>query len=164
MPVLCFAAIGFAGPPLSARYRDSHVLAAALRRHGGRSGGAGGRTGSFWLFLAGTVLAMVGGALGNVLLPSLVKRYFPQPHRPARRRVQHRHGDRRRPWSRSSTAPIAAAVGADGWRWALGIWAVPALLAALPWLAVPARPGASRADARRRPDARPACTAGWPWP
>src|SRR3954467_10245738 len=30
MPVLCFAAIGFAGPPLSARFRDSRVLAGAL--------------------------------------------------------------------------------------------------------------------------------------
>jgi CP family cyanate transporter-like MFS transporter len=35
-------------------------------------------------------------------------------------------------------------VGADGWRWALGIWAVLALVAALPWLAVPARPGRPR--------------------
>ena len=30
MPVLCFAVIGFAGPALSARYRDAHVLAGAL--------------------------------------------------------------------------------------------------------------------------------------
>src|SRR3954471_12743087 len=30
LPVLCFAVLGFAGPPLSARYRDSHVLAGAL--------------------------------------------------------------------------------------------------------------------------------------
>ena len=30
MPVLCFAAIGFAGPGLSARFRDSHVLSGAL--------------------------------------------------------------------------------------------------------------------------------------
>ena len=43
-----------------------------------------------------------------------------------------------------ATAPIAAAVGADGWRWALGIWAVFALLAAVPWLFVRATPGASR--------------------
>ena len=76
MPVLCFAAIGFAGPPLSARFRDSHVLAGALLA---MAAGLVLRAvaGSFWLFLVGTVLAMVGGALGNVLLPSLVKRYFP---------------------------------------------------------------------------------------
>ena len=30
MPLICFALIGFAGPPLAARFRDGHVLAAAL--------------------------------------------------------------------------------------------------------------------------------------
>jgi MFS family permease len=76
MPVLCFAAIGFAGPGLSARFRDSHVLSGALAT---MAAGLVVRAvaPTFWLFLLGTVLAMVGGALGNVLLPSLVKRYFP---------------------------------------------------------------------------------------
>jgi CP family cyanate transporter-like MFS transporter len=143
MPVLCFAAIGFAGPSLSARFRDSHVLAGALLA---MAAGLLLRAvaGSFWLFLAGTAGAMVGGALGNVLLPSLVKRYFPT-----------RTGLLVGAYSAAmaaggavaavSTAPIAAAAGPDGWRWALGVWAVPALLAALPWLVVPARTGSSRA-------------------
>jgi MFS transporter, CP family, cyanate transporter len=142
MPVLCFAAIGFAGPALSARFRDSHVLAGALLA---MSAGVVLRAaaGSFWLFLTGTALAMVGGALGNVLLPSLVKRYFP-----------HRTGALIGAYSTAmsagatiaavSTAPIAAAVGEDGWRWGLGVWAVAALLAAVPWLAVPPRAGSSR--------------------
>jgi CP family cyanate transporter-like MFS transporter len=143
MPVICFAAIGFAGPGLSARYRDSHVLGAALAV---MSVGLVVRAvaPAFWLFLLGTVLAMVGGALGNVLLPSLVKRHFP-----------HRTGLMVGAYSTAmaigatvaavSTAPIAAAVGTDdGWRWALGIWAVFALLSAIPWLFVPANPGASR--------------------
>ncbi|MGY1632730.1 MFS transporter [Geodermatophilus sp. SYSU D01186] len=146
MPVLCFAAIGFAGPPLAARFRDGHVLAGALLA---MAAGLVVRAlaGTFWLFLVGTVLAMVGGALGNVLLPSLVKRYFPS-----------RTGLLVGAYSMSmaaggaiasiSAAPIAAAAGPDGWRWALGWWAVLALLAALPWLAVPARPGASRDAAR----------------
>src|SRR3712207_8808567 len=92
--------------------------------------------GSFAVFLLGTVLAMVGGALGNVLLPSLVKRYFPS-----------RTGLLVGAYSTAmaigatvaavSTAPIAAAAGSDGWRWAVGVWAVAALLAALAWLAVP---------------------------
>jgi CP family cyanate transporter-like MFS transporter len=98
----------------------------------------------FALFVAGSVLAMAGGALGNVLLPSLVKRHFP-----------HRTGLLVGTYSFALglggafasviTQPIAAAVGEDGWRWALAVWAVPALLAALTWLAVPATPGASRA-------------------
>ena len=143
MPVLCFAVLGFAGPPLSARYRDSHVLAGALLA---MAAGLVLRAvaGAFWLFLAGTALAMVGGALGNVLLPGLVKRHFPG-----------RTGLMVGAYGTAmavggavaavSTAPIAAAAGADGWRWALGIWAVPALVAALPWLAVPAASAASRA-------------------
>ena len=142
MPVICFAAIGFAGPGLSARYRDSHVLSAALAT---MAVGLVVRAvaPAFWVFLLGTVLAMVGGALGNVLLPSLVKRYFP-----------HRTGLMVGAYSTAmavgatvaavSTAPIAAAAGTDGWRWALGIWAIFALLAAIPWLFVPANPGASR--------------------
>jgi MFS transporter, CP family, cyanate transporter len=142
MPVLCFSAIGFAGPGLSARFRDSHVLSGALVT---MAAGLVVRAvaPAFWLFLLGTVLAMVGGALGNVLLPSLVKRYFPG-----------RTGLMVGAYSTAmsvgatvaavSTAPIAAAVGADGWRWALGIWAVFALLAAVPWLFVRATPGASR--------------------
>jgi CP family cyanate transporter-like MFS transporter len=143
MPVLCFAAIGFAGPALSARFRDSFVLSGALVA---MSVGLVVRATApvFWVFLVGTAMAMVGGALGNVLLPSLVKRYFPS-----------RTGLLVGAYSTAmsigatvaavSTAPIAAAVGADGWRWALGVWTVPALLAALPWLAVPARKGVSRA-------------------
>jgi CP family cyanate transporter-like MFS transporter len=103
--------------------------------------------GSFWLFVLGTVVAMVGGALGNVLLPGLVKRYFPD-----------RTGLLVGAYGTSmavggalasgATAGIAERVGADGWRWGLGVWAVLALVAALPWLAVPARPGDSRSAHR----------------
>jgi MFS transporter, CP family, cyanate transporter len=142
LPLLCFAAIGFAGPPLSARYRDSSVLAGALVAMA-----AGlllrAAAGTFVLFVLGTVLAMVGGALGNVLLPGLVKRYFP-----------HRAGLLVGAYTSALTAggaiaavtaaPIADAVGPGGWRWALGVWAGLALVAALPWLFVPARPGAGR--------------------
>ncbi|CCH90561.1 Cyanate permease [Modestobacter italicus] len=147
MPLLCFAVIGFAGPPLAARYRDGHVLAAALIV---MTAGLLVRVAvpAVAFFLVGTVLTMVGGALGNVLLPSLVKKWFPD-----------RTGLLVGAYSTSlavggavaavSTAPIAEAVGADGWRWALGIWAVFAFLAALPWLLVPRHPGAG--SSARRP-------------
>jgi CP family cyanate transporter-like MFS transporter len=142
LPVLCFAALGFAGPPLAARFRDGHVLAAAMVA---MALGLVGRAaaGSFTVFVLGTVAAMAGGALGNVLLPGLVKRYFP-----------HRTGALVSAYSTAmaiggalaagSTAAIAEQVGDGGWRWALGIWAAFALVAALPWLFVPARPGSSR--------------------
>ena len=144
LPVLCFAALGFAGPPLSARFRDSHVLAGALFT---MAAGLVLRSvaESFALFVLGTVMAMTGGALGNVLLPGLVKRYFPD-----------RTGLLVGAYSTAlsvgaavasvATQPIADAVGAGGWRWALGVWAAVALLAALPWLLIPPAPGASRAS------------------
>lgn len=140
VPVLCFALIGFTGPALSARYRDAHVLAGALIA---MAAGLALRSaaGGFPLFLVGTALAMVGGALGNVLLPSLVKRYFPS-----------RTGALVGAYSTAmgvgatlgavGSQPVAEATG--GWRWALVVWAVPAIVAAAAWLAVPASPGVSR--------------------
>ncbi|WP_249933092.1 MFS transporter [Blastococcus sp. CCUG 61487] len=140
MPVLCFALIGFTAPALSARYRDAHVLAGALLAMAAglalRSAAAG-----FPLFLAGTALAMVGGALGNVLLPSLVKRYFPT-----------RTGALVGAYSTAmglggalaavGSQPLAEATGS--WRWALVVWAVPAVVAAAVWLSLPTSSGASR--------------------
>jgi CP family cyanate transporter-like MFS transporter len=142
LPVICFAVIGFSGPMLTARFRDGHVLAGALLA---MAAGLVLRAvaGAFWLFVAGTVLAMVGGALGNVLLPSLVKRYFPT-------RTGLLVGAYGTAMSAGgavasvTAAPIARAAGDAGWRWTLAIWAVPALLAALPWLAVRPRSGTSR--------------------
>jgi MFS transporter, CP family, cyanate transporter len=155
MPVICFALIGFAGPPLSARFRDSHVLAGALAA---MAGGLvlRGLAPAFGVFLLGTVLAMVGGALGNVLLPGLVKKYFP-------RRTGLLVGAYSTALSCGgavaavAAAPIAGSLGDAGWRWALGVWAVMALLAALPWLAVKASPGAGaghRSGVRMRAFAR----------
>ena len=78
LPVLCFAALGFAGPaavgPLPGTRTCSAgamaTMAAGLVLPRGRRLPSG-------CSCVGTVLAMTGGALGNVLLPSLVKRYFP---------------------------------------------------------------------------------------
>jgi CP family cyanate transporter-like MFS transporter len=40
-----------------------------------------------------------------------------------------------------AAAPIASAAGDDGWRWAIGVWALLAVVSALPWLGVPAAAG-----------------------
>jgi MFS transporter, CP family, cyanate transporter len=143
LPVLCFAALGFAGPPLAARFRDGHVLGAALLA---MALGLVGRAaaGSFWLFVLGTVAAMAGGALGNVLLPGLVKRYFPG----RTGLLVSAYGTAMAiggTLASGATAAIAARIGDGGWRWALGVWAGLAVVAVLPWLAIPARPGASAA-------------------
>jgi CP family cyanate transporter-like MFS transporter len=78
-----------------------------------------------------------------VLLPSLVKRYFPT-----------RTGLMVGAYgvtlglgaAIAAVVPqqVVAAVGDEGWRWGLGLWAVLAVVSALPWLAVPARRGSSR--------------------
>jgi CP family cyanate transporter-like MFS transporter len=142
MPVLCFALIGFTGPALSARFRDSHVLAGALVAMAGglvlRSAAGG-----FPLFLVGTAVAMVGGALGNVLLPSLVKRHFPTRTGPLVGAYSTAMG-LGATLAAVASQPVADASGDAGWRWALVVWAVPALVAAAVWLAVPSRPGVSR--------------------
>ncbi|SNR36462.1 MFS transporter [Blastococcus mobilis] len=142
MPVLCFALIGFTGPALSARYRDSHVLAGALIA---MSGGLALRSlaDAFPVFLAGTALAMAGGALGNVMLPSLVKRHFPARTGPLVGAYSTAMG-LGATLAAVAAQPVADAAGDEGWRWALVVWAVPALVAAAVWLAVPASPGVSR--------------------
>ncbi|MFD2092948.1 MFS transporter [Blastococcus deserti] len=142
MPVVSFALIGFAAPALSARYRDSHVLAGALIA---MTGGLALRSlaGGFPLFLTGTALAMVGGALGNVLLPSLVKRHFPARTGPLVGAYSTAMG-LGATLAAVAAQPVAGAAGAEGWRWALVVWAAPALAAAAVWFAVPAAPGVSR--------------------
>jgi CP family cyanate transporter-like MFS transporter len=140
MPVICFALIGFAGPPLSARFRDGHVLAGALTA---MAAGLVLRAlaPAFGIFLAGTVLAMVGGALGNVLLPALVKKHFPR-HTGLLVGAYSTALSSGGAVAAVAAAPIAGSLGDAGWRWALGIWALLALVAAVPWLAVKASPGA----------------------
>jgi len=96
----------------------------------------------------GTTIAGMGIALGNVLLPSLVKRDFHD-------RVGAMTGAYTMAISGSAaiaaglTVPIEDAIG-HGWRPALAVWALPGLLAALIWIPS-ARHPASVAD-RRSPE------------
>jgi len=80
--------------------------------------------------LAGTALALLGAGVGNVLLPPVVKRYFP-----------HRVGGMTSVYATvlalGATLPPALAVpaaDAGGWRVSLGMWAVTGILAAAPWV------------------------------
>jgi CP family cyanate transporter-like MFS transporter len=94
---------------------------------------------------AGTVIAGVGIALGNVLVPSLVKRDFHD-------RVGLMTGVYTMAISASAgvaaglTVPIEDAIG-HGWRPALAVWALPAVVAAAIWVPF-ARHPASVADRR----------------
>ena len=79
---------------------------------------------------AGTALLGVGVALGNVLLPALAKRHFP-----------HRSGPITSLYSTMMGLGATAAAGLSvplaavlGWRGALAVWVLPAVLALLVWL------------------------------
>ncbi len=83
------------------------------------------------LFL-GSVLAFTGMGVGNVLLPPLVKKYFPD-------RIGFVTAAYVTVLTLGATSPavLAAPVAhAAGWRVSIGVWALVALLGLLPWIGV----------------------------
>ncbi|WP_049580085.1 MFS transporter, partial [Streptomyces sp. SBT349] len=76
LPALCFGVFGFAAPRLARRFGPAAVLVAGLTA---LAAGLALRSlaGSTAPFLAATTLALAGIAVGNVLMPVLVKRDFP---------------------------------------------------------------------------------------
>jgi MFS transporter, CP family, cyanate transporter len=130
LPVICFAGLGALTPRLSHRVGPERLLVAAL------AVAAAGLVlravaGSVWLFTVLSVLALTGGAVSNVLMPSLVKRYFPD--RIGRMTALY-----------TTALAVGTTLGAgltvplgdlgDGWRTGLGSWAVVSAIAILPWL------------------------------
>ncbi|MFI8516221.1 CynX/NimT family MFS transporter [Streptomyces sp. NPDC085481] len=146
VPPLCFAVFGIAAPRLARRFGPAAVVCAGMAAifaglvlRPFASGTAG--------FLAASALALMGIAVSNVLMPVIVKKYFPD-----------RIGSMTGLYSMAlalgtsvaaaATVPMTAALG-GGWRLGLGVWAVLAALAVLPWLAlVRDRGAAGRAGAR----------------
>ncbi|MEU6933944.1 MFS transporter [Streptomyces sp. NPDC046374] len=161
VPPLCFAVFGIAAPRLARRFGPAAVVCAGmaaifagllLRPF------AGGTP----AFLAASALALMGIALSNVLMPVIVKKYFPD-----------RVGSMTGLYSMAlalgtslaaaATVPMTAAMGGS-WRLGLGVWAGLAALAVLPWLPLlrdrsmtaPGGPAAARAAAE--PAAAPRVT------
>lgn len=134
LPVLAFASFGAVAPWLSRIVGVHRVtllsLAAVVVGLGLRS-----RTDSVPLFLLLSLLALAGMASSNVLLPSLVKLHFPN-----------RVGLLTSVYSTSLavgltsasalTVPISQLPDREGWRLGLFAWALTALVAALPWIAM----------------------------
>ncbi|MFG2698494.1 MFS transporter [Kitasatospora sp. NPDC048407] len=133
VPPLCFALLGFAAPGLARRLGPITVVTAAM---GAIAAGVLARsfTGSTAVFLLLTALALAGVALANVLLPVVIKRYFPD-------RVGPMIGLYSMALSvgtslaAATTVPLAHALGGS-WRLGLGVWALPAVLALALWLVV----------------------------
>ena len=129
-PVLCFGVFSGVAAPLSRRYGEERVLLAALALLAVGLVGRGALPGR--LLFPGTVLASAAIALMNVLLPSLVKRRYPA-----------RAGLLIGVYllSLAAGAILASLIAVPMFQasggsvpLALGIWALPAAVAALVWL------------------------------
>ncbi|GIJ48250.1 putative MFS transporter [Virgisporangium aliadipatigenens] len=84
------------------------------------------------VLLVGSVVALAGTGIGNVLLPPIVRRYFPD-------RVALLTAVYVCIVGVSTALPAAAAAPVAervGWRFALGIWAVTSVVALAPWLVI----------------------------
>jgi CP family cyanate transporter-like MFS transporter len=131
VPTAAFAVAGVATPRLAHRLglERTAVLSMALAAAGllwrSLTGGTGG-------LLGASAVALMGMGIGNVILPPLVKRYFP---------------DRIGPVSSlyitllqvGTILPALLAVplaDAAGWRVSMGVWTLLAAAAMLPWLGV----------------------------
>ncbi|GAA3652442.1 CynX/NimT family MFS transporter [Nonomuraea antimicrobica] len=132
LPVLAFAGVGAVTPTLARRAGEHRLLLLALITLGVgllvRS-----LVDSAPVFLLSSAVALSGGAVGNVLIPTLIKRHFPA-----------RTGIMTTVYTTAlavgtmlaaaATVPIERASG--DWHIALGVWAALAAVAVLPWLAL----------------------------
>ena len=131
VPTIAFAVMGLAAPALAARF-GSHatvvltlvaLIAGQLIRVV--------LPGTAALF-AGSLIALAGIAVGNVLLPGLVRLHFPDriPAMTAAYTTLLTIGGAA---AAAITLPVERALGGD-WRTGLGMWAGTAVVALIPWL------------------------------
>ncbi|MEX1077842.1 MAG: MFS transporter [Homoserinimonas sp.] len=96
----------------------------------------------YGMLLIGSVLALVGMGIGNVLLPPLVKRYFPD-------RIGLMTALYATLGSLGAAVPALLAVpiaNATDWRISLGIWSILAFTSLLPWLTLLAQQARGRVN------------------
>jgi MFS transporter, CP family, cyanate transporter len=129
LPPVCFGAFGLLAGRLGRRFGTATTVALGLLLVA-VSLVVRPMTDQAWWLLLWTVPALAGMAVGNVLLPVAVKRVFPT--RVGRITGIYSFGLALGTAAAAGvTVPIAALAGS--WRFGLAIWAVPALLAAIPW-------------------------------
>lgn len=149
VPVVCFAVFGAAAGTVVGRFGLYRTVLLSLIL--GTVGLAVRPfVGDRWAFLALTVVALAGAALGNVVLPALAKQHFPD-RVPVVSSLFGATLACGAALASAATVPVADALG--GWMAGLGIWAGLALVAMLPWLALgrraaPASPPQARLPLR----------------
>nr|WP_067270492.1 MFS transporter [Streptomyces jeddahensis] len=145
VPPLCFAVFGVMAPRLARRFGPVAVVCAgmaaiaaglAVRPYAGGTAG----------FLVASALALMGIAVSNVLMPVIVKRWFPD-------RVGSMTGLYSMALALGTSAAAAATVpmvGALGGHWqsGLAVWALLAGAAVLPWLPLVGGRGTGRTAVR----------------
>ncbi|MFB8116332.1 CynX/NimT family MFS transporter [Streptomyces sp. NPDC056465] len=150
VPPLCFAVFGFMAPRLARRFGPGAVvcagmvaIAAGLLLRPFVGGTAG--------FLAASALALMGIAVSNVLMPVIVKRWFPD-------RVGTVTGLYSMALALGTalaaalTVPLTDALGGS-WKTGLAVWAALAVVAVLPWLPFVKDRGATSGPATGAPAA-----------
>ncbi|MDX3732703.1 CynX/NimT family MFS transporter [Streptomyces caniscabiei] len=131
VPPLCFALFGVMAPRLARRFGPAAVVCAGMvaiatglliRPYAGGTAG----------FVAASALALMGIAVSNVLMPVIVKRWFPD-------RVGSMTGLYSMALALGTstaaavTVPMTSALGGS-WRTGLAVWALLATAAVVPWL------------------------------
>jgi len=131
LPPVLFATAGFIAPVIARRIGLEATLVIALSvmvvGHLSRS-----LTDGFLGLFLGSAAALVGMGMGNILLPPVVKRYFPD-------RIGVVTAAYFTLMSVSTAVPALLAVPiADslGWRLSVGVWSVLAAMALVPWVAL----------------------------
>ncbi|HTK60936.1 MAG TPA: MFS transporter [Pseudonocardia sp.] len=138
LPVVCFAVLGGLAPLAARRSGAERVLAASMVISAvGLAVRAA--SGSAELFLVATAAALTGAAVGNVLMPAMVRGHFPNRVGPMTALYTTTLAVGMTAGA-ALTVPLQKALG-GGWRTGLGCLTVFAAAAALPWLVLSARSG-----------------------
>ncbi|NYD65787.1 CynX/NimT family MFS transporter [Agromyces atrinae] len=135
VPPLCFAVFGIATPAFTRRFGLERVLITALVVLTAGLVGRGLAPDAWWLLIA-SAATFAGIGVGNVVLPPLVKKYFPD-------RVGLLTTMYATILSLSTLVPPLIAVPvaeAAGWRTSLALWSVFALAALVPWIVLVVKP------------------------
>jgi cyanate permease len=140
-PPVCYAVFGILTPQLERRFGLERLALAAMVVVVAGLTWRGLATDSITLLLS-TALIFAAVGVGNILLPPLVKKYFPD-----------RIGLMTTIYSTTMAVatfvpPLVAVPVADaaGWRLSLGLWAIFAVVAMIPWIALLVRQWAAGPD------------------